>query len=48
MILIIGGCYQGRLEYAKERFGLIDADICVKDVDFSKRCLAYISQYALD
>ena len=48
MILIIGGCYQGRLEYAKERFGLTDADICVNDLDLSKKCLAYIDRYALE
>ena len=27
MILIFGGAYQGKLEYAQERFGISDADI---------------------
>ena len=48
MILITGGSYQGKLDYAKERFHLSDNDICVGNVDFSKRCLAYIDQYALE
>ena len=48
MILITGGSYQGKLEYAKARFGLTDADICVNDIDFNKKCLAYIDRYALD
>ena len=27
MVLIFGGAYQGKLEYAQERFGIADADI---------------------
>ena len=27
MILIIGGAYQGKLDYAKEKYGLTDEDI---------------------
>ena len=40
MILIIGGAYQGKLDYAKESFGITDSDVhmCVAGVsDFSKR-----------
>lgn len=50
MILIIGGRYQGKLDYAKARFGLSEEDICVceDNVDFSKKCLAYIDRYALN
>ena len=48
MILITGGSYQGKLNYAKERFSLTDADICVGEIDFDKKCLAYIEQYALE
>lgn len=48
MILITGGRYQGKLEYARERFGLRDEDICTGGVDFSRRCLAYVDRYALD
>ena len=37
MILIIGGAYQGKLDYAKEKFGLRDEDIfdCAKANDGS-------------
>lgn len=48
MVLITGGSYQGKLEYAKNRFGLTEADICVGEIDFDKRCLAYIDRYALE
>ena len=27
MILIIGGAYQGKLDFAKEAFGITDADM---------------------
>ena len=53
MILIIGGSYQGKLEFAKSRFGLDDSDIflCTEKtdaLDFGKRCLAYVDRYALN
>ena len=48
MILITGGSYQGKLSYAKARFGLTDADICLGGVDFDKKCLAYVERYALE
>ena len=48
MILIIGGRWQGRLDYAKSRFGLTDDDICLGGVDLNKKCLAYIDTYALE
>lgn len=48
MILITGGSYQGKLEYAKSRFSLADGDICLGGVDFSKKCLAYVERYALE
>ena len=48
MILITGGRYQGKLDYAKWRFGLSEGDICVGGVDFSKKCLAYVDRYALE
>ena len=49
MILIIGGAYQGKLEFAKENFAVTDADvyICSSDrVDFSKRCIYKIEVFA--
>ena len=48
MILITGGRYQGKLDYAKARFHLTDADICVGGIDFSKKCLAYVERCALE
>ena len=48
MILITGGRYQGKLDYARTRFHLADADICAGVIDFDRRCLAYIEQYALE
>ena len=53
MILIIGGSYQGKLDYARERFGLTDDAIqrCTEDtdaLDFSRPCVAYIDRFALN
>ncbi len=48
MILITGGSYQGKLDYAKARFALTDDDICIGKIDFDKKCLAYIDRYALE
>ena len=48
MILIIGGAYQGKLDFAKEIFGVIDTDvyICGEDeIDFSKRCIYKIEEF---
>lgn len=53
MILITGGSYQGKLDFARERFGLKDGDIFVcfdetSEIDFSKRLIAYIDRFALN
>ena len=53
MILIIGGRYQGKLEYARRRFGLADDEIQVCDEqtvapDPDRRCIACIDRYALN
>ena len=53
MVFIIGGRYQGRLAFARSRFGLTEADIarCSEDTespDLSQRCLAYLDLYALN
>ena len=53
MILIIGGSYQGKLEYARQRFSLADADIffcseTVESLDFNRRCIAYVDRWALN
>jgi adenosyl cobinamide kinase/adenosyl cobinamide phosphate guanylyltransferase len=53
MKFIIGGSYQGKLEFAREAFSLEDNDIfvCTTDtnaIDFGKKCIAYIDKYALN
>lgn len=48
MILIIGGAYQGKLEFAKNTLHINDEDVytCTGDkVDFSKRCINKIEQF---
>ena len=50
MILIIGGAYQGKLEYAKRTFSLEQEEICFcgeSDVDFSKRCIYQLEEFTL-
>ena len=52
MILITGGRYQGKLDFARARFGLGDGDVFAcedgrGDIDLDRRCLAYIERYAL-
>ena len=53
MILITGGSYQGKLDYARERFHLDDGDIFTcsdetADIDLAKRCIACIDRFALN
>lgn len=48
MILIIGGAYQGKLDFAKDAFGITDADVHTCDageIDFSKRCIYKIEEF---
>lgn len=48
MILIIGGAYQGKLEYAKKNFCISQKDITTCDsgeIDFSKRCIYKIEEF---
>lgn len=48
MILIFGGSYQGKLEFAKENFGVTDAEVftCTteNEIDWSKRVLYNMDQ----
>ncbi len=49
MILIIGGAYQGKLDFAKENFDITDADVHIcngREIDFSKRCIYGIEEFA--
>ena len=53
MILIIGGSYQGKLDFARQRFGLTEDEIQLCDettqsLDFTRRCIAYIDRFALN
>ena len=48
MILIIGGAYQGKLDFAKETLGITDADVhtcSAGEIDFSKRCIYKIEEF---
>lgn len=48
MILIIGGAYQGKLDYAKSAFHLSDGDVfaCTgAGIDFSKQCINHIEEF---
>ncbi len=48
MILIIGGAYQGKLDFAKAHFSLTEQDIftCAgPEIDFSKRCITNIEEF---
>ena len=51
MILIIGGAYQGKLDYAKDAFGITDADVhtcTASEIDFSKRCIYKIEDFVYE
>jgi len=49
MIFIIGGAYQGKLDYAKEKLQITDADIfdCKDDgiIDTEKKCIYHFEEY---
>ena len=49
MIIIIGGAYQGKLDYAKEEFGLDESDIYHCDesypADFGKKAVNGLHKY---
>jgi len=48
MILIIGGAYQGKLDFAKDQFGITADDIhtCTAgEPDFSRRCIYRIEEF---
>ena len=53
MILIIGGSYQGKLDFARSAWGLTEDDIftCTRDTevpDLTRRCIAYVDRFALN
>ena len=50
MILIIGGAYQGKLDYAKRKFGISEDDIfcCSRDkaeIDFGRRVILHLDEF---
>ena len=50
MFFIIGGAYQGKLDFAKETLGITDADVHTCDwdeIDFSKRCIYKIEVFTM-
>lgn len=50
MILIIGGAYQGKLDYAKSTYGIDDAQVytCTDtEIDFSFHCIDHIEEFTL-
>ena len=51
MDLIIGGAYQGKLEYARKRYGLADGDIYTcsesEGIRYGNRCLYKAEEFAL-
>ena len=51
MDLIIGGTYQGKLDYAKKRYGLTDRDVCTcsesEGITFGRRCLYRTEEFVL-
>ena len=50
MIFIIGGAYQGKLDFAKTKFSLSENDIFIcnsSEIDFSKHCINSIEEFSL-
>lgn len=50
MVLIIGGAYQGKLDYAKAAFSIEDNEVFACDgteIDFSRRCIYRIEEFTL-
>ena len=51
MELIIGGAFQGKLEYARKTYKLNISDVCDcstdKEPDLSKRCINHFERYIL-
>ena len=51
MDLIIGGAYQGKTDWAKEKFGLTESDIFVcedgAEAEFDRPCTTHLERFAL-
>lgn len=49
MVLIIGGAWQGKRDFAREEFGLTEADFFFcqgPEIDFSRRCIGNLEMFA--
>ena len=50
MELIIGGAFQGKTAYTKEKFEISDEDIYICDIDkvpcFDKKCISHIEHFS--
>ena len=52
MNLIIGGAFQGKLDWAREHYGITDDSIflCMEDtpeIDFSRTCINHLEEFVL-
>ena len=51
MDIIIGGAYQGKLDYAKEKFAIPAVDVfsCTEEgeIDFSRKCIYHLEKFTL-
>lgn len=51
MVVIFGGAYQGKIDFAKETFNIDDSDIfyCTEDlgIDYSKKVIADLHKFVL-
>lgn len=48
MKLIVGGAYQGKLDFAKTAYKITDEDVFIctdKTIDFSKKCIANLEEF---
>lgn len=50
MVLIIGGAWQGKLDFAKETYSLAEEDVFTcqgVEIDFSRRCIDRLEEFTL-
>lgn len=50
MVLVIGGAFQGKLDFAKETYGLTEGDVFLcrdGEIDFSRRCIYRLEEFTL-
>lgn len=52
MHLIVGGAYQGKLDFAKKKFGFGDGQVLTctpetAEIDFSRKCIYHVEKFVL-